>query len=81
MLRKQLEKELILKGEKVFYADCNRVVEDSKAVVCNLLNEQEVILETDAVFIYSGTKKDIPFTLTTSEINQLKSSVSSDNEL
>jgi len=80
MVRKELTKEMILKGQFVKYADCTRLIEDTKTVVCNLLTESEETLETEAVFIYSGTKKDSPFTLTTAEINQLKNPTDSNNE-
>lgn len=73
MVRKELTSEIILKGKIVKYADCTRVIENEVTVVADLLDEEETVLETNAVFLYEGEHKDSPFTLTQEEIDEIKS--------
>jgi hypothetical protein len=75
MVRKELTKEMILKGQFVKYADCTRLIPEMDTVVCELIAEDGEFLETDAVFFFKGAKKDAPFTLTKAEIELLTESV------
>lgn len=73
IVRKELTRVITLKGEVIKYADCIRLIEETKTVICNLLSEQEVILEDNAYFCYEGEGKNVPFTLTKADIENIKS--------
>ena len=76
MITKPLTSDLYLKGIKVGYADCTRLIPEMDTVVCNLISDDESqeTIETDAVFFYQGDRKDAPFTLTEREIEILTDS-------
>ena len=68
-------------NENVNKLDLTGIDTDQSIVFANCLSEDESIISTDNWFWYKGTKKNVPFTLTSAEINQLKNPVSSENEL
>ena len=56
--------------QSAIYADCVNLDEE----------EKETVIARNNWFWYKGTKKNVPFTLTTAEINQLKNPMDSNNE-
>jgi len=67
-------------NENVSKLDLISIDTDQSIVFANCLSEDESIVSYDNWFWYKGTKKNVPFTLTTAEINQLKNPTDSNNE-
>ena len=74
-MKKELKELMELKGEEIKSANIKRVIPELLTVVCDLMSESDIVLETDATFIYKGTEKNVPFDLTHEEINEIKGNV------
>ena len=67
-------------NENVSKLDLISIDTDQSIVFANCLSEDESIISYDNWFWYKGTKKNVPFTLTKAEIDQLKNPTDSNNE-
>jgi len=60
--------------------DIYSIQEDINTILANCLDEVGIVIAEACGFCYKGTGKNVPFTLTTAEINQLKNPTDSNNE-
>ena len=67
-------------NENVSKLDLISIDTDQSIVFANCLSEDESIVSYNNWFWYKGSKKNVPFALTTAEINQLKNPTDSNNE-
>lgn len=63
MIERNLNRKIMVGKKLADYADIYSIDKANHTVICDLFDEEGIIIDENRLFVYEGDEKDIPFTM------------------